>query len=443
MPNESITIRPPPADWPALIRRNASEPAVSFRRELGLPTDGPIIMTGHQAEFWHPGILAKYLAADAAASKANAAVAWLVVDQDRAQSVPLRYPVIETNGGVAVATAHLTHGTAAVRERSLITTPEPDRITAGLARITATMSAHASEPNLSHQIAASLADLLRPLIRLSPTTLFATDLHRTSFFRDLIARMAREPESCCRAYNAAVARRPSARIRPLIADDIQDRFEVPLWHLPPGKPRTHVYAEELASIPTNELAPKALLMTGLLRLAGCDLFIHGTGGGGLDDEHEGYDQITDDWLNAWLGPQTLTPITTVTATRFLPLPIPDPPTPAAAARAVWLAHAAPHNPHIIRDGYFDDAKRRLVLQIAAAPHPQRAALFRQMHALLDDYRRTHDADLRAIGQDAATMQNRLASAPIAFDRTWPFPLYPDAILAGLRDEIAAAFGVAR
>jgi hypothetical protein len=40
------------------------------------------------------------------------------------------------------------------------------------------------------------------------------------------------------------------------------------------------------------------------------------------------------------------------------------------------------------------------------------------------------------------MQARLDSAPIANDRTWPFPLYPQSILTGLRDEVAAAFGVA-
>ena len=37
-----------------------------LREQLGLPVHGPVIMTGHQAEFWHPGILAKYLACDAA-----------------------------------------------------------------------------------------------------------------------------------------------------------------------------------------------------------------------------------------------------------------------------------------------------------------------------------------------------------------------------------------
>ena len=35
-------------------------------------------------------------------------------------------------------------------------------------------------------------------------------------------------------------------------------------------------------------------MTGLMRLAGCDLFIHGTGGGA-------YDLVTEEWLGSWMG----------------------------------------------------------------------------------------------------------------------------------------------
>jgi hypothetical protein len=78
-----LTIRPPAPEWAALLKHNDSAQATRFRRELGLPTGKPLIMTGHQAEFWHTGILAKYLAADAAAGALGADVAWLVVDQDR------------------------------------------------------------------------------------------------------------------------------------------------------------------------------------------------------------------------------------------------------------------------------------------------------------------------------------------------------------------------
>jgi hypothetical protein len=232
-------------------------------------------------------------------------------------------------------------------------------------------------------------------------------------------------------------------VRPLVADEVQDRYELPLWWLPPGGPRHHVYAEMLGEIPLDQLAPKALLMTGVLRLAGCDLFIHGTGGGGTEESagHEGYDRVTEDWLHAWLGtePSKLAPITVATATRLLPLPGGEPPEPSAVARAVWLAHHARHSPDVLRDAYYGDAKARLVHAVRAAPAPDRARLFRQLQALLAEYRRLHEPDLQAMQRQAALASGRLLNAAVAFDRTWAFPLYPDSQLESLQAEIIAAF----
>lgn len=390
-------------------------------------------MTGHQAEFWHPGILAKYLAADAFAAGSSAAVAWIVVDQERPDSAAIRYPHLDA-GSLSASTLTLRAGECAAPAGLA-----PDFVARGLRTVAAAIERHAGLPSFSRTIAAALDELMGPLLTLPRVTLFASELARATLFRELVAKMAADPEACCAAYNAAAARHPAAGIRALVADPVQDRWELPLWHLPPGRERTHVYAEDLPSIPPSELAPKALFMTGLLRLAACDLFIHGTGGAGLDDQ-AGYDRITDEWLAAWLGinPADLAPITTVTATRLLPLPI-HPPTARAVDRSVWLAHAAPHNPHIIRDGYYDDAKRTLVLQIAKAPRPERRALYRRMHTLLDEYRATHAADLAAIAGDADQARARLAAAPILADRTWAFPLYPPSVLASLRDEVRAAF----
>ena len=413
---------------------------------MGLPLDRPILISGHHTEFWHPGVVSKYLAADAAAKATGAAVVWLMVDQDRAESAVARYPVEDVQGRWSVRQAEfsLTNGPGSDR------TPggfrEPHFVAVGLDRIDGAMARHQIAPNFAHQIAGATLDLLRPLLSLDPTIIYATDLSRTALFGQLVDRMARDPESCCRTYNTAVSRHPTARVRPLTADDLQDRYELPLWHLPPGRPRRHVYAEDLPSIPIRELAPKALLMTGLLRLAGCDLFIHGLGAAAAgEDNHEGYDHITGEWLTDWLNldPGAVAPISLISATRFLPLSTAAPPGPEAVDRAVWLSHAAPHNPHILRDGYFDDAKRRLVLRIAGSPHEQRAPLFRQLHEVLDEYRRTHEQDLADIRRQAAAMRERLAAAPILRDRSWPFPLYPDHILIGLRDEIAAAFSAPR
>src|SRR5205823_2691827 len=152
---------------------------------------------------------------------------------------------------------------------------------------------------------------------------------------------------------AAVAWHPTVGIRPLLADEVQDRWELPLWWLPPGREREHVYAEDLGRIPIAELAPKALMMTGLMRLAGCDLFIHGLGAAGLVEPGrvvEGYDVITGEWLAAWLGPEaSIAPIVMVTASFLLPLLDRPLPTLHDSARATWLAHHARHDPIALRD----------------------------------------------------------------------------------------------
>ena len=68
---ERISIAPPATDWPALAAErfaSISEPARRFRAALALPTDRPVIMSGHQAEWWHMGVLAKFVALDHAAA---------------------------------------------------------------------------------------------------------------------------------------------------------------------------------------------------------------------------------------------------------------------------------------------------------------------------------------------------------------------------------------
>ena len=440
-PRESVTIRPEAVRWASLLRRTPGPDAQEFRVQFGLPLDRPLIMTGHQAEFWHPGILAKYIAADAAAARLGAETAWVVVDQDRAHSTTVRYPALHQDGRLDAHTLEFTTGP--------LPGPPGDAaapaVSRGLERITAAMRAHAGLPTLARRIAAATTDLLRPLLpyRPAPPTIFATELHRSALFARLVDRMRREPERCCAAYNAAVARHRSAGMRPLVADEVQDRYELPLWWLPPQGPRRHVYAEMLGEIPLDQLAPRALLMTGLLRLAGCDLFIHGTGGGGAEEAagHEGYDRVTEDWLHAWLGtePAELAAITVVTATRLLPLPGAEPPEPMAVARTKWLAHHARHSPDVLRDAYYGDAKARLVHAVRASPKPGRARLFRQLQTLLAEYRRLHEPDLQAMHLQAVLASARLRNAAVAFDRTWAFPLYPDSLLESLRAEIIAAF----
>jgi hypothetical protein len=434
-PPESLTFRPAPSTWRALIHHNTSAQTTQLRHELDLPTDLPIIMSGHHPDFWHTGVLSKYLAADAASAALGAHPVWLFVDQDRADSIGLRYPA-RSNGT-------LTVGTATVRERKPPPTPRDaiDEVVPQLQFLLGTFARHTSVPDLSHQLASTLSDLIKPYTTVPHSNIFATTLSRTTLFKELVAQMAKDPERCITTYNAAAANHPTAGIRPLTASDIQDRWELPLWHLPEGKPRRHVYAEDLASIPPHELAPKALFMTGLMRLATCDLFIHGLGAAESNNPaHEGYDFITEEWFKTWLGVQ-IAPIALVTATRYLPLADGPIPTDADVALARWLAHHARHSPMLLRDPDAALAKQRCVDQLELLPRRSRtrADTFRRLHAFLETYRHDHAAELQLLESTANTTAARHAERGILFDRTWPFALFPDPALQALSTEIRAGF----
>ncbi|MBX3359217.1 MAG: hypothetical protein KF745_12410 [Phycisphaeraceae bacterium] len=456
---DALRIEPPAGEWPALVashRSGMTEQKRAFRAQLNLPADRPVIMSGHQAEFWHPGILAKWLATVSAAEITTAGAAWIVVDQDVNDLLAIRYPRIEAPGRPAPGVWNAADPEA---PRGLPDTPTGERaahrppplpeaafatpsVAAGLEMIRGALSARVSEASAARQVGSATADLLAPLG--GPVTLvYASQLARTSLMRDLVSRMRSDPRRCADEYNRAVARHSEAGIAMLSTSGglaATHGPELPLWRITPGKgrPRERVFASMLGSTPDEHLAPRALLMTGLLRLAGCDLFIHGTGGGG----ETGYDRIAESWLRSWLGEPAadLAPSALVTATRRLDMGI-EPASPAEAAHAVWLAHHARHHPSLLGEPGLESRKRDLLAKITAArsrgEHPREA--FRAMHDLLHAARFQHADDLGRLDQTAADLRARLAATDVINDRTWPFPLYPSEVLRDLAASISDRF----
>lgn len=265
-------------------------------------------------------------------------------------------------------------------------------------------------------------------------------ISRTSLFASVVERMRSDPGACVRAYNAAARAHPHERVQVLPED------EVPLWAIGAemGAVRRRVRVADLMTLPVERLAPRALLMTGLLRCAGCDLFIHGTGGGGGGERggHAGYDRITEQWLESWMGhAMTLAPSVVATATLRLRI---DNSGPGAEElrRAQWLAHRAMHEPGVLGDAAADASKRALVDRIRALKRSggDARAAYREMHALLGRTRETHADGLRELRAAADAAAGRLGDAEIAADRTWAFPLYEAGQLAELRRMVAGAFG---
>lgn len=440
-----IVIRPPASAWRTLAQGSfADAAAAQFRAELGLPQARRIIMSGHQSQFWHPGILAKLFALRAAADAADAAAAWIVVDHDENDPFSIRVPVSGADGRLAVAALGpelAGPGSPACRLPAWSppkawplpsgALPASTGISPGLESIRAALAAHARSPHAAAQVTEAAFDLATPFAA-RPIVITATALSRTALFADLVAQMRRDPARCIDAHNRAVQQFPRERVAPLTTDGAS--LELPLWSIgpQPGSPRRKVSIADLDSTPIEHLAPRALLLTGLMRLAGCDLFIHGLGG-------ERYDRITERWFADWLG-RSLAPTTMVTATVRLRMPG-NWPAEGDITRAAWKVHRARHDPGLLGEPGLAEAKLALLSRINAAPRKsrERATLFVQLHDLLHESEHAHADEIAALDRDARSLRSRSAEAAIANDRTWAFPLYEPAQLASLRDAVRAQF----
>jgi len=182
------------------------------------------------------------------------------------------------------------------------------------------------------------------------------------------------------------------------------------------------------------LAPRALFMTLLLRLAGSDLFIHGAGG-------MRYDRITERLARTWLD-ETLAPMTLATATLTLPLLDRPAPSRADVAHAAWLAHRALHDPGVIGDEEAARRKAERRARIDALPRrsPERAAAFRAMHDDLAETRERRADAIRALRERAEGTAAAFLDSRVALDREWAFPLHPPEALGVMRSSIERAFG---
>lgn len=453
----ALTLQPEPQRWLESLRApfNLTAEQRAFRSQLNLPTDRPVIMSGHQAQLWHPGILAKLLALDAAARApgTNAATAWLIPDQDTPELPLIRFPARDAAGDLTVGAwpreptpPHADIPAAsrpALNPASEFTAaPATPEVAEGLTRIRAALARHAGEPTLSQQFARAALEMAAPLARPPappPTLLFASRLASTDLFRALVDLARADPDRAARTYNQSIAIAPQARLRPLDASSPRG-VELPFWRLAPGRPRTPVHAADLAEAPITELAPRALLLTGLMRLAACEVFIHGTGGAE-------YDRASEAWLRAWLTPKPWTDLlsrlarsTTATATLLLPLGV-EPITEEELARARWRAHHARHNPADLGDKAAQQAKLAHVAMLRDLPRNShaRAEAFRTLHSSLVAARRGHQQQLADLDRAAADIAARARAGRIAADRTWPFPLYPEQALLNLQSDIHAAF----
>lgn len=447
-----VEFQPSPSTW-----RPGTEPPTlhhlsSWRSEtremLGHAPDDVIVATGHQAQIWHPGILAKDLAVTAAIARfrehaITASPLHFIADHDANDGGLLAYPTRAlTRGGWRMLPS--PEGRS-LRDQppSRPTDPPTDAhdlpgVTEGLRAIHSAVAEQAGAESLSWQLGLAAADLARPFTGEIPRRSMSR-LLETPVGTGLLEAIARDPDACITAHDAAIeadrqarasgsGRLPRGVARPLRRGAIE---ELPLWRSTPTGRRPVLRGEP---VDPADCRPRALLATALARLGGCDLFVHGLGGGR-------YDRAMETWIEGWLGSSTaaaLAPATVATATLRLPIPEGHSerggphPTPEGL-------HRLQSDPDLGRQG----PPRRASLLAAIENAPRRSQTRR---AAFDAFRAEILA-ARSRGRDEIDRYrtrldedtDRRRAREVATDRAWAFPLHEASALSALTEAVRISF----
>lgn len=429
------------------------------------PTAERPIWTGHQLTLFHPGIVAKYLAAEAASVQATpegVPFRNIVVDQDVYDPFKVTLPRRDPGhpGRLLMQTYALgrvqpeipvgMQPPAACEQMARHLEQWPVDSAIDTAALREAFWETDSQPSLAAQMDKAMRRLLPSLGKASPSAFASTLLDDEA---ELVDQLLRDALRCAKLYNDAVKQFPGAGMSAMSIEP--DRIEVPMWALRWMKPRQRVYVdiadsspmfitddgEPLAptpgSAPGSEfvtLAPRALLMTALLRRPDrSSLFIHGTGGWN-------YDRITEQWWQAWQK-QSLAPMALATADVYLDFDdVPHGP-PEMLRQAIWKAHHLPHNldRELGLDGTASREKRELLAHMDNdRDKKRRRAAFDRIHQINRELVEQHPervADTRQAVEDARL---GVANAAIAGKRDWSFLLYPPEKLETLRERITYA-----
>ena len=383
--------------------REVAEWRAGSRAALGLPIDRPIVMTGHQAGIWHAGIAEKFLVGARIAAERGAALVHLVVDHDLNDASLVAFPALVDGRLARLAlerSPRAAVGTPNVLRRPVRTMrPErthevPPGVEAALAAVERAIAAQRDRSDLAMQMAHAANVLLAPRTRIDVT------VAATAIAALPIAEAMRGGFPPLReAYNAAVA---GERIAPLSPN------ELPFWKL---DRTTSSRAALLEGDVAGLVAPRALALTAIARLALCDLFIHGTGGGR-------YDLAMERWIGDALGAEaraSLAPTMVATATRHAPIARFVPPFDAAATPEALRT--------LEQDPFGDDGRTKRALRGAiAGSRVERRAAYLAMRRAIVEARAGREAEIASLRARIAENREALAAHALAMDRTWPFPL---------------------
>ena len=328
-----------------------------------------------------------------------------------------------------------------------------------------------AKSTLADQVGDVLLQLMRPYT--GPiASVKASQLMNTPQAHGWIDRMMSDAPSCVAAYNTAARRYPEARVATLRVEldrvDGPPRVELPLWWIGknPARPLRQRVFVELGQDPPRliledgqpvtwpvghiqshtridglGLAPRALLLTALVRTYFCDLFIHGRGGG-----H--YDQVMELWWEGWLGSNVqLAPRVTVSADAYLPFdaPVVDE---YALQRAQWRVAHLPHNVDRALDISVLNADERALINRKRdllthmnddRDRGRRFEAFNEIHQINAKLAHAHSGLLEQAQRELDRCRLGVMNRTVAGKRDWCFGLYPPSQLSQLQELVNRSF----
>jgi hypothetical protein len=397
--------------------------ALESRAALGLPTDRPIVMTGHHAEWWHPGLVAKYIAAAHIADRSGAAWSRILVDHKETDPCALDVPLV-IDGVPRTRTVHLADpplpGTSAMTRPTARCETHEHRDLEGIVHA---MNDHADAPDLLTQWTNAMRRTLEGVVGL-PDPVRATEALATPGGCRLLDAMRDDPFACVSSLNRATGCTPEARLAAMHLGVDPGAIELPLWYLRNDDTLGRLFAGDEAHV-ARPVAPRALTLTAIARLHLCDLFIHGDGG-------YVYDRATEDWMRAWRGVE-LAPKCAVSADMRLNFDV-EQPTESDVREAEHEARDRWHAPW--------EEKAALVRRIEALPRKsvERRAAFADLHAFLDDLRTKHADEMDAARARAGRLRRLYEARATIESRTWPLALFDDGAQQRLRQAVRREIG---
>lgn len=287
---ENIVVNKPD-DSVLALRKRILDLAVRYTERLlgcniSAPVNLPVIATGHQCCFAHPGIWVKSVIASKLASSLNSTAIHLVLDHDVCNT-QLKLPVKRDKHTIDVEKVSfertLSPFSVEQRERKGNANSEIQKIIekfpqSVFVKVIRDVPSHFNLTDTITYFYAVINEYLGVNVLYLPVSV----LSRTQEFRDFCDEISDNAKNFANLYNNAVES-CDVKLKKL---SMADSIEMPFWNIEEGQLRKTVYLYKKINASGFAVRPKAVSLMLFVRAKLADFFIHGVGS-------QDYEPVTD------------------------------------------------------------------------------------------------------------------------------------------------------